>query len=119
MAELHAAIGKHLSESDFLMLPTLAMPAPIAHDHFIDSGPLVNGVEHEDRWIVALTVPFNLMSACPAITIPSGISKMGVPTGLQLVGQPYEDYRLLDIAELAESVMPGLSSQLDRMKIGE
>jgi hypothetical protein len=35
------------------------------------------------------------------------------------VGQPYEDYRLLDIAELAESVMPGLSSQLDRMKIGE
>ena len=119
MAELHAAIAKHLSQADFLMLPTLAMPAPIAHDHFIDSGPLVNGVEHEDRWIVAFTVPFNLMSACPAITIPSGMSKVGVPTGLQLVGQPYEDHRLLDIAELAESVMPGLSSQLNRMKIGE
>lgn len=118
MAALHAALAAHLAQSDFLMLPTLAMPAPVAHDHFIERGPLVNGVEHEDRWIVAFTVPFNLMSACPAITIPSGISTAGIPTGIQLVGQPYEDRRLLDTAELAESIIPGIPRNFGNAKVG-
>ncbi|MDO8310065.1 MAG: amidase [Actinomycetota bacterium] len=105
MAELHASLAVHFTQADVLALPTLAMPAPIAHEHFIDRGPMVNGVEHADRWIVAFTVPFNLMSACPAISVPSGMAVSGIPTGLQLVGRPYEDDALLDIAQLAESAL--------------
>lgn len=118
IAELHAALAAHLSGADVLALPTLAMPAPAAHDHFVDHGPSVNGQEHADRWIIAFTVPFNLMSACPAISLPSGLARTGVPTGLQLIGHPYEDHRLLDIAEIAESVLPPLPSTVDMSRVG-
>jgi len=119
MADLHKAMASHLSAADVLALPTLAMPAPVAHDHFIDHRPSVNGAEHEDRWIVAFTVPFNLMSSCPAISIPSGVARTGVPTGLQLVGRPYEDHRLLDIAEIAESIIPRLQRSFDQVRVGD
>lgn len=119
MAELHRAIAVHLSAVDVLLLPTLAMPAPVAHNHFIECGPLVNGEEHADRWIVSFTVPFNLMSSCPAISLPSGIARTGVPTGIQIVGHPYEDHRLLDIAEITEAMLPAIRGTLDPVGLGD
>ena len=115
MAELYRSMSVHLAAADVLLLPTLAMPAPAAHDHFIQRGPLVNG---EDRWVVAFTVPFNLMSSCPAISLPSGMARTGVPTGLQLVGQPYEDHRLLDIAEITEALLPSIRSTFNPAMAG-
>lgn len=118
MAELYRSMSVHLAAADVLLLPTLAMPAPAAHDHFIKRGPLVNGEEHADRWVVAFTVPFNLMSSCPAISLPSGMARTGVPTGLQLVGQPYEDHRLLDIAEITEALLPSIRSTFNPAMAG-
>jgi Asp-tRNA(Asn)/Glu-tRNA(Gln) amidotransferase A subunit family amidase len=34
----------------------------------------------------------------PAVTIPMGVSSAGLPIGVQLVGRPYEDELLLEIA---------------------
>lgn len=102
MAELHADMACLLSDVEVLMLPTLAMPAPVANDRFIDHAPMVNGREHEDRWVVAFTVPFNLTSQCPAVSLPSGQSRAGVPLAVQIVGRPREDFSLLDIAQLVE-----------------
>ena len=41
----------------------------------------------------------------PAITLPSGITKKGLPLGLQLVGVPYSEWGLLLHASWCESVL--------------
>lgn len=105
VAALHAALGEIFATSDLILMPTLQMPAPVADDHFISAGPIVNGVESPDRWIVAFTVPFNLTSACPAISIPNGLSGGGLPTAAQLIARPYHDRDLLHWALQAEELL--------------
>lgn len=104
VSELHRSLGEIFEEDDLILMPTMQMPAPGADDHFIDHAPLVNGVESADRWIVAFTVPFNLTSACPAISVPNGFSRDGVPTAAQLIGRPYTDWDLLAWAGEVESL---------------
>jgi Asp-tRNA(Asn)/Glu-tRNA(Gln) amidotransferase A subunit family amidase len=38
----------------------------------------------------------------PAVTVPMAISAAGLPIGVQLVGRPYEDEALLEIAARLE-----------------
>jgi amidase len=43
----------------------------------------------------------------PAVTVPMAVSEEGLPIGVQLVGRPYEDELLLDLAvRLEESAHP-------------
>jgi amidase len=46
--------------------------------------------------------PFNLLGL-PAMVIPFGMSSEGLPIGVQLVGRPYEEERILDLAERLET----------------
>ena len=39
----------------------------------------------------AMTTPFNTMSRCPVLSVPSGRARNGVPTGIQIVGRTYCD----------------------------
>ncbi len=39
----------------------------------------------------------------PAVTVPMGLSENGLPAGVQLLGRPYEDERLLELAMLLEN----------------
>jgi Asp-tRNA(Asn)/Glu-tRNA(Gln) amidotransferase A subunit family amidase len=46
----------------------------------------------------------------PSITIPMGTTHAGLPVGIQLLGRPFEDERLLDLAvrlEEARGELPG------------
>jgi aspartyl-tRNA(Asn)/glutamyl-tRNA(Gln) amidotransferase subunit A len=47
-------------------------------------------------------VPWTLMG-WPAITLPSGLSKEGLPLGIQLVGAPFAETVLFSVARWAES----------------
>jgi aspartyl-tRNA(Asn)/glutamyl-tRNA(Gln) amidotransferase subunit A len=47
------------------------------------------------------TVSVNL-SGVPAISIPCGQSQSGLPIGMQLIGAPFEEEKLLSIASLFE-----------------
>jgi Asp-tRNA(Asn)/Glu-tRNA(Gln) amidotransferase A subunit family amidase len=107
VAALHAALGEIFADSDLLLMPTLQMPAPRADDHFITAGPIVNGMESADRWIVAFTVPFNLTGSCPAISLPNGMSSAGLPTAAQLIARPYHDLDLLRWAAELEQLLRG------------
>lgn len=104
-AELHRRLGALFAEHDFLLLPTLAAPAYPAGDHFVDRGPLVNGREQHDRWIVAFTIPFNLASACPVVSVPTGLSRTGLPTACQVVARPYLDRSAISVAEQLEQLL--------------
>ena len=43
----------------------------------------------------------------PAISIPSGVDREGLPIGLQIVGPRFEDARLLEIAARIETILAG------------
>ena len=43
------------------------------------------------------TVPVNL-AGLPGISIPAGIDKKGFPLGLQIIGKPFDEQSILNIA---------------------
>ena len=47
------------------------------------------------------TVPVNL-AGIPAISIPAGTDSKSYPLGLQLIGKPLDEQKLLNIAFVAE-----------------
>jgi aspartyl-tRNA(Asn)/glutamyl-tRNA(Gln) amidotransferase subunit A len=49
----------------------------------------------------AFNVPWSL-TGLPSITIPSGLSKEKLPLGLQIIGVPYSEWKLLEIAGWCE-----------------
>jgi Asp-tRNA(Asn)/Glu-tRNA(Gln) amidotransferase A subunit family amidase len=58
-----------------------------------------------------MTYPFNFFSQCPVITVPSGFTTDGLPTGLQMVGRRYDESTLMKIAATLESINPWIDSK--------
>ena len=54
-----------------------------------------------------LTVPFNMLSHHPVISVPSGFSGTGVPTGIQIVGQAQADRQVIEVARAYEAAVGG------------
>lgn len=54
------------------------------------------------------TVTVNL-AGLPAISVPAGSNNEGLPLGLQLIGKPWEEGNILNIASLIETATPPLS----------
>ena len=48
---------------------------------------------------------FASLSACPAVSIPMGTLPNGMPIGMQFVGAPGSDLRLLELAEVCSSAL--------------
>ncbi len=53
-----------------------------------------------------MTSPFNLVSQCPALSVPSGFTREGLPTGLQIVGRRFDDLAVLRIGAALERARP-------------
>ena len=54
-----------------------------------------------------MTTPFNAMSRCPVLSVPSGQAANGVPTGLQIVGRPYQDADVFQAGAAYEAALGG------------
>jgi aspartyl-tRNA(Asn)/glutamyl-tRNA(Gln) amidotransferase subunit A len=102
---LYAPLGELLERFDALICPTFAVPAlPAEWDS--DEPFAVNGRETED-WVAGLmTVPFNIASRCPVMSVPSGRSRDGVPTGLSIVGRTFDDVTVFRVATAHEERFP-------------
>ena len=103
--ELSPIFSKH----DVLVCPTLAVPALKAEHKNDDPDFKINGKPVDAFLAWALTYPFNLLSQCPAFSLPSGLSSAGVPTGIQLVGRPFEDSAVFSAARAFEALAPWAS----------
>ena len=75
---------------------TTTMPADldIAQERTIDIGGLP--VDSYLGWV--FTQPFNLLSRYPALAVPTGRAASGVPTSLQIVGRPFDDEAVFEVA---------------------
>ena len=68
----------------------------------------VNG-QPSAHWLdVMMTLPFNIASRCPVLSIPSGLSRDGVPTGLSVVAKTYDDVAAFRVAAAHERRFPWL-----------
>jgi aspartyl-tRNA(Asn)/glutamyl-tRNA(Gln) amidotransferase subunit A len=95
-ARIYAPLGQLLDKFDVLICPTFAVPAlPAEYDS-------PNALD------TLMTVPFNIASRCPVITVPSGLSRDGVPTGLSVVGKTYDDVTAFRVAAAHEQRFPWL-----------
>ncbi|MGO4843924.1 amidase family protein, partial [Rhizobiaceae sp. 2RAB30] len=74
-----------------LICPTTALPSVSADFDQTKEEVKINGkvVDPMLGWV--MTTPFNTMSRCPVLSVPSGHAKNGVPTGIQIIGRTYCD----------------------------
>jgi len=105
--EIYAPLGALLEEYDALVCPTFAVPA-LPADYDMGAPVEVNGQAQEDGLGVLMTLPFNVASRCPVLSIPSGLSREGVPTGLSVVAPTYDDVTAFRVAGAHERLFPWL-----------
>jgi len=107
--QVYAPLGQLLEDFDALVCPTVAVPALTAE---YDPGQpvAVNGRDSADWLDVLMTIPFNIASRCPVMSVPSGLSRDGVPTGLSIVGKTYDDVTVFRIGAAHEERMPWLDA---------
>ena len=108
-AEFYAPLGQILDDHDALICPTFAVPA-LPADYDTGDTVEVNGTPVARWFDVMMTVPFNIASRCPVMSIPSGLSKDGVPTGLAVVGKTYDDVTAFRVAAAHEARLPWLTA---------
>src|SRR6516162_7900195 len=85
---------------DLLLTPMMPIPAlPVGQD--------LNDPSAERHWIdwSPFSYPFN-MTRQPAASIPCGLTRAGLPIGLQIVGPLYADDRVLRAARAFEATQP-------------
>jgi Asp-tRNA(Asn)/Glu-tRNA(Gln) amidotransferase A subunit family amidase len=99
--QIYAPLGELLDTYDALICPTLAVPALPAE---YDVGDPVPDRGSGGDWLdVLMTLPFNIASRCPVLSVPSGRSRDGVPTGLSVVGRTYDDITAFRVAAAHEA----------------
>lgn len=97
-------LGPILERFDALLCPTMSRTAPevgrAETDFVIDDA--------EGRFLgLDLTLPFNFVSQCPAISVPFGFDDQALPIGVQVVGRRYDDLTTLRIAKALETATGG------------
>ncbi|MFX0072277.1 MAG: amidase family protein, partial [Candidatus Hermodarchaeota archaeon] len=87
---------------DILITPTTAIPAFELGMMF----PLkINGIGVSPTGWQPFTFPFNL-TGFPAATIPCGWSRDGLPIGMQIVGNRFNDLLVLQVSKVFEEIAP-------------
>ncbi len=97
LAKARHDVQSVFTDLDLLVTPAVPIPAP----------PLAELKEHPDllrpRELVLLrnTRPFNVWGL-PAISVPCGFTRAGLPVGLQIAGPPWSEAAVLSVAHAYE-----------------
>jgi aspartyl-tRNA(Asn)/glutamyl-tRNA(Gln) amidotransferase subunit A len=94
-------VERALAGVDALLLPALAVEAPPIGANAV---PVKGGSEPVRNIMLRCTQPFNL-SGHPAISLPCGTLKSGMPVGLQIVGHQGRTDDLLHVARAVERAL--------------
>jgi aspartyl-tRNA(Asn)/glutamyl-tRNA(Gln) amidotransferase subunit A len=96
---LRCKFQEFLNEYDLLLTPTTPITAPLRGS--------ADAVDRA-RLLTRFTAPFNL-TGLPALSVPCGWSSEKMPIGLQIVGKPWAELKVLLAGELYEK---GRGSQI-------
>lgn len=96
-------LAETFEKVDLIVTPTTSTTA------FAAEGPMpteIDGVPlKRPMHAITFTFPFNI-SGHPAVSIPCGLDRVGLPVGLQLVARRHQDHLLLAIAAEFERLSP-------------
>ena len=104
--EMYQTLGPILEKYRLLICPTTALPAVAADFDQSKDQVTINGKAVNPMLGWVMTSPFNTMSRCPVLSLPSGRADNGVPTGIQLVGRTYRDPDVFQAALAYETAQP-------------
>ncbi|MGH9697210.1 MAG: amidase family protein, partial [Bryobacteraceae bacterium] len=92
---------------DILAAPSTPVTAPRLEETTVQIG-----AQEEDTRLAStrLTRPINLVGE-PALSLPCGKDSLGLPIGLQLIGAPFSEPRLLQVAKMIELTLDGPAGQ--------
>jgi Asp-tRNA(Asn)/Glu-tRNA(Gln) amidotransferase A subunit family amidase len=104
--EMYKTLGPILEDYQVLICPTTALPA-VKHDHDAsDTNFTIDGAKVPASIGWYMTMPFNLVSQCPVIAVPTGFAASGIPTGMQIVGKTFDDLSVFRAATAYEKARP-------------
>jgi aspartyl-tRNA(Asn)/glutamyl-tRNA(Gln) amidotransferase subunit A len=84
--EIKKRLEQFFESYDFLITPTTPIAAPTIEGH--------DAVEQAGR-LTRFTAPFNL-TGLPALSLPCGFTKEGLPIGLQIISRAWADAKVLN-----------------------
>lgn len=104
-----AALGRRLQRemhdkvwgqgySAFICATMLTTELPAAQDPAAEPVIKADGHQYEANLGWCLTPAFNLLNRYPVLAAPTGLSKHGVPTGMQIVANAYDDETVFKVA---------------------
>jgi aspartyl-tRNA(Asn)/glutamyl-tRNA(Gln) amidotransferase subunit A len=102
---LREAMIAALKDADVFVLPSMPVSLPKAGTTMLEFAGRVLPVPAA---VTRLTSPFNF-SGLPAISLPCGTDRNGLPVGLQLVGRPGADATVLAAARWCEQALAAAS----------
>jgi aspartyl-tRNA(Asn)/glutamyl-tRNA(Gln) amidotransferase subunit A len=94
-ARMQRQLAEAMRGFDVLIAPTTTTPG-LPADAQLD----------EDIYGAGMTSPFNICNRCPVLNVPSGRSSWGIPTGVQIVGHPFDDAASFRVGKALEELRP-------------
>jgi Asp-tRNA(Asn)/Glu-tRNA(Gln) amidotransferase A subunit family amidase len=101
MHNVSREVVRALLPYDALITPTLTRPPMRLGTMFADPAKYADDLF---GW-VAFTFPYNATGQ-PAISLPNGFTKAGLPIGLQMVGRPADEAGIIAIGAAWEEARP-------------
>ena len=103
---VYEVMYQYFKNYDILITPTT--PYPAFKPGWLDSGTTFPKVGKKSLSIMSwmnFTYPFN-MTGIPAASIPAGWTKSGLPIGMQIVGNRFNDALVLQVSKAFEEIAP-------------
>jgi aspartyl-tRNA(Asn)/glutamyl-tRNA(Gln) amidotransferase subunit A len=90
------ALAAHVaatSDVDAVITPVAPVPAPTIAESDVGNGPTAEAVIQR---LTRFTRPINYLGL-PALALPAGFSKIGLPIGMQLIGRSFDEATILTV----------------------
>ncbi|MFX0145852.1 MAG: amidase [Candidatus Hodarchaeota archaeon] len=100
--KLYETFYEYFKNYDILITPTIAIPP---FELGIMYPPKINGKNVSPTAWMPFTFPFNL-TGHPAASIPCGWTNEGLPIGMQIVGNRFNDLLVLQVSQAFEEIAP-------------
>lgn len=107
---IYKNMQQFLTQFDVLACPVVGLVAGPLSEEFpthIDGKPLIDYIE----WLKFSYL--STVATLPSISVPVGFTDSGMPVGLQLIGPPRGEARLLAVARTVEQAMGGALGAID------
>jgi amidase len=112
-SRLYHACREFLTRYDVLAFPTMGVPAgPVEQEYppEIDGKPVTDYVDWLKFSYLSVT------TSLPALSMPCGFTPDGMPVGLQLLGPPRGEAKLLAVARAIEDALGGPLGPIDPVR---